>query len=126
MEKTLYAKVSVKIPELCLDDEPEGIRVVVTDELAEQIRQLAKIVKDNQLYKVEQFHNWPEWLKESPEGHDDPGSISESDCRLECVTLNVGDDGFWYEAAVKHTDIELQSEWIPLTNLDLPEGVASA
>ena len=124
MEKTLYATVSVKIPELCLNDEPEGIRVVVTEELADLIRQLGKIVKDNQLYKVELFHGWPEWLKESPEGHDDPDSISESDCRLECVTLNVGDDGFWYEAAVKHTDIKLQSDRIPLANLALPEGAA--
>ena len=38
MEKTLYATVSVKIPELCLNDEPKGIRVVVTDELADLIR----------------------------------------------------------------------------------------
>jgi len=126
MDKKLYANVSLKVQELSFDDEPSGIRIVVTDDLAERIRHLAKIVKDNQLSKVELFHNWPEWLTERPnDDHDDPDGIPESDCRLGCVTLNVGDDDFWYEAVVKHTDTELVSDRISLSELPSPEGAVA-
>lgn len=127
MGKTLYANVSVKIQEASFCDEPSGIRVVIDDELAERIRHLTKIVKDNQLYKVELFHNWPEWLTKRPnDDHDDPDGIPESDCRLECITLNVGDDEFWYEAFAKNTDVEPVSDRIPFTELPLPKGAVAA
>lgn len=126
MDKKLYANVSVGTL-VSFDDEPSGIRVVVDDKLAKWIRRLAKIVKDNQLHKVELFHNWPEWLTERPnDDHDDPDSIPESDCGLECITLNVGDDGFWYEAFVKHSDVQLVSDRIPFTELPLPKGAVAA
>ncbi len=115
--KTLYASASLRGVDDGLGKEPEGIRVVVDEDFAKQIKEFAAIVKNNGWYRVEKFDYRPEWLSEDPSGSDAPDNIPEADCRLDCVTLSVGDDGFWYEALIKHTDLVIASDRMELSDL---------
>ena len=124
--KTLYAEVS-PVQNERFGDEPSGIRLDVTDEIAREIRRYANFVKSNErMYKVEVFDSRPEWLAdipEEPESEADKPNYEISECPLDGVTLNVGDNGFWYAAYIKHTDVEIRSEHWSLT--DLPDEPGS-
>ncbi len=115
--KTFVVSASIINAENGLGDEPGGIALVIDDDLVANIRHLGEIVKQNGLYRVETFDSHPTWLDGSPEGHDRLETIPESECRVECVTLNVGDDRFWYEGFIKHTDLIIKSDEILIADL---------
>ena len=125
--KTLYATVSPVSVER-FGDEPNGIRVDVTAAMAADIRRYASFVQSNKhMYKVEIFDLSAEWLDdipEEPEPGDDRPDYTVSECRLDCVVLNVGDNDFWYTAFIKNTDVEIESEHWSLT--DLPDEPVSS
>lgn len=60
--KTLYAEVHpVQVEPF--GDEPSGIRLDVTDEMASEIRHYASFVRNHyRMYKVEVFDSRAEWL----------------------------------------------------------------
>ena len=125
--KTLYAEVNpVQVERF--GDEPFGIRLDVTDEMAREIRHYANFVKNNKcMYKVEVFDSRAEWLDdipEKPKPEEERPNYEISECRLDAVTLNVGDNEFWYAAYIKHTDVEIRSEHWRLT--DLPDECSGA
>lgn len=126
--KTLYAEVHpVQVEPF--GDEPSGIRLDVTDEMAREIRHYASFVRNHKrVYNVEVFDSRAEWLDDIPEEPEpEPETYHPdykvSECELDGITLNVGQDGFWYTAYIKHTDIEIRSEHWSLS--DLPDEPVS-
>ena len=108
-------------------DEPSGIRLEVTDEMAREIRHYANFVNGNtRMYKVEAFDSRAEWLDDIPEEPESDTARPDykvSECALDGITLNVGNNDFWYAAYIKHTDIEIRSEHWSLADLpDEPIG----
>ena len=115
VKKTLYVNASVPS-----GDEPHGTpgsaRLTVDDAFLAELLRMSEIVKTHDLYRVERFDYRPEWLRDSVE-HITPKRVSRSDCSLDCVTLSVGKDCFWYEALIKHSDIVVKTEDVPFDKI---------
>lgn len=108
VDKTLYVNTSVPSGE-----EPHGTplsaRIVVDDALIADLLRMSEIVKTHGLFRVERFDYRPEWLRDAVE-HITPRRIVRSPCSLDCISLSIGKDCFWYEALIRHSDIVVKTE----------------
>lgn len=79
-----------------------------TDATAARICIMSAMVKELGLYKV----SWWDFGVEA-----DGTDIDGLEYRLECVTLNVTEDRFFWSGYVKHTDERFETEGIPVSEL---------
>jgi len=87
--KTLYAEVHPLSGDV-IGDEPCGIRVEITGEMADMIRRHAALVRITaHMYKIELFDRSAVWLDEEPTAGTDVSRIKESACRLEDQSLSL-------------------------------------
>lgn len=91
----------IRTDDFFADDIPEEVTFEIDKELANRIRELAEVVKANNLYKVVFFDYRAEWGTQT-----------------DCDQLNVSEDEFWFSTYLKHTCIELFTERYKITDLE--------
>jgi hypothetical protein len=100
-------------------DLPAAVEFSIDLSTAREILLLSAVVKTHGLYKVEKFDYRAQYLSCSDEEALDRTDSVEDDrfVRTEADTLNVSDTHFWFAAYLKHTDIEISSEQLPIGDL---------
>ncbi len=103
-------------------DEIPAVAVFTIEEAtAQRILKLSALVKDNGLYKVEEFDYRTEFLKSAGDDEidDDDQASTEADC------LNVSEREFWFSAIIKHTNVEIVTDRQSIADLATHFGLAS-
>lgn len=106
---------------------PASARFQADISFAKMVQTLRNVVVEHKLYKVEKFCAIPEFFKYAidPEAEDaatvtdadHPDFDSDNELRIECVTLNVTDNEFWFEGNVKHCAEGFRTEECSITEL---------
>lgn len=120
-----------KILEVYIESEfdhgPEVAVVEITEKLTARIRQLAMAAKALGAYKIAEFDCSPDFFLRDYEAEEEDGPIAyrepadeeeEKALRVECVTLNVTPEDYFWSGLVKHTSIRWETEAVPLSDLD--------
>lgn len=91
--------------------------------LIERIKALSAAVRDLKVYRVSEFNYACEFKTADWDADSDNGKVSliEFEGRMECNTLNVTDDDFYWSGLYKHTDVRWETESVPLEALDDPD-----
>ena len=100
-------------------DLPAVVEFSIDLSTARKILRLAAVVKEHGLYKVEKFDYRAQYLSHDDEEGSDQTDSSSDDrfVSTEADTLNVSDSHFWFAAFLKHTDVEITSEQLPIGEL---------
>lgn len=119
-----------KILEVYIESEfdhgPEVAVVEITEKLTARIRQLAIAAKALGAYKIAEFDCSPDFFLRDYEAEEEDGPIAyrepadeeeEKALRVECVTLNVTPEDYFWSGLVKHTSIRWETEAVPLSDL---------
>ena len=101
------------------DEIPSTVDFAIGESTAREIVDLARLVKERGLYKVEKFDYRATY--HNAEGEDEDESVE--DARTECDTLNVSDTEFWYSAYIKHTKVEILTERQSVADLAAHFGI---
>ncbi len=105
------------------DHGPEVAVVEITSTIDARIRQLAAAAKVLGAYKVSEFNGSPDFFLRDYDVEEDDGPIAyrtpeDEDegnaCRVECVTLNVTADDYYWSGYIKHTNIRWETDTVPL------------
>jgi len=105
------------------DHGPEVAVVEITSTLDARIRQLAAAAKVLGVYKVSEFNCFPDFFLRDYDAEEEDGPIAyrtpeyedeENACRVECVTLNVTADDYYWSGYVKHTNVRWETDTVPL------------
>jgi len=95
-------------------------RILLSHEEIQEIKRLAKLVKDNGLYCVKRFDYTPEYYTDY-EGFDWDGYKGEVtvewEGRVETVCLKVTSDYFSWDGVLKHTNIRWTCDCIKIEDL---------
>jgi len=86
----------------------------------ERIKALSAAVRDLKVYKVSEFDNDCDFMTVDWDSEPDNGKVAlkEFEGRMECNTLNVTDDDFFWSGYYKHSDIRWETDMIRLAVLD--------
>jgi hypothetical protein len=112
------------------DHGPEVAVVEMTSTLDARIRQLAAAAKVLGVYKVSEFNGSPDFFLRDYDAEENDGPIAyripededeENTCRVECVTLNVTADDYYWSGYVKHTNIRWETDTISLSTPETNE-----
>lgn len=107
-------------------DYPGHARFSISKSFAEEILRLSQLVRDNGLYKVELFATGHvEFLNCAPEDleEDDAGDNQDADNadgsrpRVDCETLNVSNDDFWFSANIRNDSVSFSTDTQSLADL---------
>ena len=82
---------------------PFKAKFTITREKAKEIIRLARLVKDNDLHKVERFDYSAGWVGK--------------DIRTDLDCLNVDKEDFYFTAMLKHTSVSFETELVPIARL---------
>lgn len=105
------------------DHGPEVAVVEITSALETRIRQLAAVAKVLGVYKVAEFDSSPDFFLRDYDAEEGDGPIAyripededeENACRVECVTLNVTANDYYWSGYVKHTNVRWETDTVPL------------
>ena len=89
---------------------PAVVEFAIEVATAREIIRLAALVKAHGLNKVEKFDWRAQYFPHETEGTLDERNDDDT-VRTETELLNISDTHFWFSAYLKHTSIEIQSEW---------------
>ena len=89
----------------------------------ERIKSLAAAVRDLKVYKVSEFSNCCDFMTADWDAEPDNGKVflKEFEGRMECNTLNVTDDDFFWSGYYKHTDVRWETDTVLIKSLDEPD-----
>ena len=89
----------------------------------ERIKALSAAVRAMKVYKVSEFDNDCDFMTADWDAEPDNGKVAlkEFEGRMECNTLNVTDDDFFWSGYYKHSDIRWETDTIRLAVLDEPD-----
>ena len=89
----------------------------------ERIKALSAAVRDLKVYKVSEFDNDCDFMTADWDAEPDNGKVAlkEFEGRMECNTLNVTDDDFFWSGYYKHSDIRWETDTIRIVVLDEPD-----
>ena len=89
----------------------------------ERIKALSAAVRDLKVYKVSEFDNDCDFMTADWDAEPDNGKVAlkEFEGRMECNTLNVTDDDFFWSGYYKHSDIRWETDTVRLAVLDEPD-----
>ena len=114
------------------DVSPSATMFSIDAGTARRIVMLSELVKANDLHKVEGFDYRASFLQFDPAT--DPEDAAEAGeantLRTECDVLVVTREDFYFSAYIKHTDIEISCEGVPINllkehfGLSTPEAIA--
>lgn len=89
-------------------------------ERIDRIRKLSAVVRELEVYRISEFDYDSGFTVTDYEA--DPENvkvaIKEFEGRMECNTLNVTDNNFFWSGYYKHTSVRWESASVPLTTLD--------
>ncbi len=90
--------------------------------LIERIKALSGAVRDLKIYKVSEFNSACEFKAVDWDADPDKGKVPlvGFEGRMECYTLNITDDDFYWSGLYKHTDVRWETASVPLSALDEP------
>lgn len=91
---------------------PEIAVYVIDEATARQIVNLAKLVKEQDLYKVEKFDYRVTYYKEDGEA-----LRVEDEEPTDGDTMNVTEDHFWFVGYLKHTSTEVRTDRVRIDEL---------
>ena len=100
-------------------DTPAVVEFSIDVMTAREILRLAALAKAHDLHKVEKFDGRARYFPHEGEGVLDRSDTCNDDgtVRTEADTLNVSDTSFCFSAYLKHTDVEIRSEWLLIDDL---------
>ena len=86
----------------------------------DRIRKLSAVIKELEVYRISEFNYDCEFMVVDYEADPDNGKVTmkEFEGRMECTTLNVTDNNFFWSGYYKHTSVRWESESVPLEVLD--------
>ncbi len=89
----------------------------------ERIRALSAAVRDLKVYKISEFNCGCDFMTADWDAEPDNGKVAlkEFEGRMECNTLNVTDDDFFWSGFYKHTDVRWETDTVRLAVLDEPD-----
>lgn len=89
----------------------------------ERIKTLSAAVRDLKVYKVSEFDSDCDFMTADWDSEPDNGKVAlkEFEGRMECNTLNVTDDDFFWSGYYKHSDIRWETDTVRLAVLDEPD-----
>jgi hypothetical protein len=89
----------------------------------ERIKTLSAAVRDLKVYKVSEFNHACDFMAADWDAEPNNGKVAlkEFEGRMECNTLNVTDDDFFWSGYYKHTDIRWETDTVRLAVLDEPD-----
>ena len=89
----------------------------------ERIKALSATVRDLKVYKVSEFNYGCDFMTADWDTEPDNGKVAmkEFEGRMECNTLNVTDDDFFWSGYYKHTDVRWETDTVRLAVLDEPD-----
>lgn len=89
----------------------------------ERIKKLAVVVRQMKVYKICEFNNACDFMAADWDAEPDNGKVrlKEFEGRMECNTLNVTDDDFFWSGYYKHTDVRWETDTVRLAVLDEPD-----
>lgn len=91
------------------DEIPQIAEFVIDEDDAKKILSYSKLIKANDLYKVERFDYRVRYLEQDLEATSD-GAVAIGDegyISTDVDCLNVTATEFWFSALIKHTDVEI-------------------
>jgi hypothetical protein len=109
------------------DHGPEVAVVEITSTLEARIRQLAAAAKVLGVYKVSEFNGSLDFFLRDYDAEEEDGPIAyrtpededeENACRVECVTLNVTANDYYWSGYVKHANVRWETETVPLAPVE--------
>ena len=111
-----------------LDNCPSAATFAIDKETAELILKISGIVKANDLHKAEKFDYRASFLQYDPETdpEDAEDAGDENTLRTECDALVIKEDSFFFTAYVKHTDVKVETDSCPISELVEHFGLAEA
>jgi len=91
--------------------------------LIERIKKLAVVVRQMKVYKICEFNSACDFMAANWDAEPDNGKVAlkEFEGRMECNTLNVTDDDFFWSGFYKHTDVRWETDTVRLAVLDEPD-----
>lgn len=89
-------------------------------EKIDRIRKLSAVVRDLEVYRISEFNYDCDFTVADYEADPENGKVTmkEFEGRMECNTLNVTDNNFFWSGYYKHTSVRWESASVPLTTLD--------
>ncbi|HEY3309731.1 MAG TPA: hypothetical protein VGJ93_14860 [Desulfuromonadaceae bacterium] len=89
----------------------------------ERIKALSAAVRELKVYKVSEFNCGCDFMTADWDAEPDNGKVrlKEFEGRMECNTLNVTDDDFFWSGYYKHTNVRWETDTVRLAVLDEPD-----
>lgn len=89
-------------------------------ESIDRIRKLSVVVRFMKVYRISEFNYDCDFTVADYEADPENGKVAmkEFEGRMECNTLNVTDDNFFWSGYYKHTSVRWESASVPLTVLN--------
>ncbi|MFJ4457468.1 MULTISPECIES: hypothetical protein [Pseudomonas] len=85
---------------------------------AQGIMNLARLVRENGLHKVETFDSTASFHQYAPGTEEAEEIEAENDVLLKACCLNVDSTSFWFSGFVRNTDVEVVSARQPIAELE--------
>jgi hypothetical protein len=88
--------------------------------LIERIKKLAVVVRQMKAYKISEFNHACDFMAADWDAEPDNGKVAlkEFEGRMECITLNVTADEFFWSGYYKHTDVQWETDTVRFAILD--------
>ena len=88
-------------------------------ESVERIRKLSVVVRQMKVYRISEFNYDCKFMVADYETDPENGKVAmkEFEGRMECNTLNVTDNNFFWSGYYKHTSVRWESASVPLSVL---------
>ena len=82
----------------------------------DRIRKLSAVVRELEVYRISKFNYDCGFMAVDYEADPASGKVAmkEFEGRMECTTLNVTDNNFFWSGYYKHTSVRWESESVPL------------
>lgn len=114
-------------------DTPEYAEFEISKTDAEDIIRMSKFCAENGWYQIEKFDYRVEYfdVKPEPVNEDEEDECEDAEneystqdeLRVDCCTLSVCDDVFWFSARIKHTDIQFRTETQSISEMATHFGI---
>ena len=96
--------------------------IELSAESIDRIRKLSVVVRQMNAYRISEFNYDCEFMVADYEAEPENGKVAmkEFEGRMECNTLNVTDNDFFWSGYYKHTSVRWESASVPLSVLKEP------
>jgi len=124
MSKTVLITSDISIAQDCHDDVPDVIKFSIDEADVGEIVKLANLVKHNDVYKIVKFH-YPKWsffIYDTQS--EDQEALLPWEGRMEVECMNVVENGVYWTAYFRYTDIKWETSRVLIKDLllwDSPE-----